>query len=119
MASYNEKTSKTLLTGATDADNDIMTVRRINGTLITSWPFTVDLTAGEVVIAENGLVSYDDEGTNSFHPTGGQTLPNGSFTFTLWDGIAESEVYTATIELVGVNTAPTGQDLTLTFEVMN
>jgi len=99
MASYNEKTSKTLLTGATDADNDIMTVRRINGTLITSWPFTVDLTA--------------------FHPTGGQTLPNGSFTFTLWDGIAESEVYTATIELVGVNTAPTGQDLTLTFEVMN
>ncbi len=117
MTIYTEKNSTTLLTGASDTDGDTITVRRLNGTQIASWPRTVDLTTGSAIITENGVVTFDDEGSTSGHPTGGQSQPNGSFTYTLWDGIAESEAYTASINLTGVNTAPTGQDLALVFQV--
>lgn len=117
MTTYSEKNSKTLLTGASDADGDTITVRRINGVQIASWPYSVSLTTGSASVTQNGAVTFDDGGTTSGHPTGGQNQPNGSFTFTLWDGLAESESYTATVSLSGTNTAPTGQDQTLVFEV--
>lgn len=117
MTIYAEKNSASLLTGSSDPDGDTLTVRRINGTQIASWPLTVDLTVGSVNITEFGVVTFDDGGSTSGHPAGGQTQTNGSFTFTLWDGIAESSVYTASVQLDGVNTAPTGQNQSFIFEV--
>lgn len=117
MATYSEKNSTSLLTGATDPDGDTITVRRINGTQISSWPYTVDLTLGEVSITEAGVVVFDDEGNTSGHPGGGQTQTNGSFTFTLWDGTLESAEYTATVALEGSNSAPTAQNHALVFAV--
>lgn len=117
MATYQEKSNFTLLTGSNDPDGDTISVRRINGTQISSWPATVNLTTGTASVAETGAVTFDDGGSTAGHPTGGQSLSNGSFTFTLWDGSAESSVYTATITLEGLNTAPSGQNQTLIFEV--
>ena len=117
MTTYSEKNSKTLLTGASDTDGDTITIRRINGTLITSWPYVVDLTLGSASITEAGVVTYDDEGDTSGHPLGGQTITSGTFSFTLWDGSDESSAYTATLRLRGLNTAPTGQNQTLIFSV--
>lgn len=117
MTTYAEKNSTSLLTGATDADGDTITVRRINGTQIASWPVTVDLTFGEVSVTEAGAITFDDEGSTSGHPGGGQTQANGFFTFTLWDGVLESPEYTATVTLEGANSAPTGQNHSLVFSV--
>lgn len=117
MTTYTEKDSKTLLTGASDTDGDTITVRRLNGTQIASWPRTIDLSTGSAIITQDGGVTFDDEGSTSGHPIGGQSQANGSFTFTLWDGIAESDTYTASISLSGVNTAPSGQDHALVFQV--
>ncbi len=117
MTIYVEKNSASLLTGSNDPDGDAITVRRINGTQIASWPLTVDMTVGSVNITQSGEVTFDDEGSTSGHPAGGQSQTNGSFTFTLWDGLAESSVYTAYVQLDGVNTAPTGQNQSLIFEV--
>jgi len=117
MTTYLEKNSNTLLTGASDIDGDTITIRRINGTQIASWPQTVDLTTGSVIVTQIGGITYDDEGDTTGHPLSGENQANGSFTFTLWDGIDESDAYTATISLTGANTAPTGQNQTLVFQV--
>lgn len=117
MTIYSESNSTTLLTGASDADGDTITVRRLNGTQIASWPRTVDLISGSAIITQEGVVTFDDEGSTSGHPAGGQNQANGSFTYTLWDGIAESDTYTASISLTGVNTAPMGQNHALVFQV--
>lgn len=117
MTSYVEKNSINLLTGAFDPDGDPITVRRINGTLVQSWPYSVNLAVGTVLVTEAGQVTYDDGGDTSGHPNGGETLANGSFTYRLWDGALESATYTATIALVGANSSPTGQNHALIFEV--
>jgi len=74
MTTYAEKNSKTLLTGSSDADGDTITIRRINGTQVASWPLAINLTQGSVSITETGAVTYDDEGDTSGHPLGGQTV---------------------------------------------
>jgi len=117
MTTYVEKNSLSLLTGASDPDGDVVTVRRINGAEIVSWPYTVDLSVGSVNVTEEGTVTFDDEGSTVGHPGGGDSMANGTFTYRLWDGILESPPYTASIELVGLNSAPTGQNHTLVFEV--
>ena len=117
MTTYTEKNSRTLLTGSSDADGDTLTIRRINGTQISSWPLSVSLTLGSVSVSQAGVVTYDDGGNTNGHPLGGQTVTTGTFTFTLWDGAEESSTYTATVRLKGLNTAPTGQDLSLIFSV--
>ena len=102
MTIYSEKNSFSLLSGASDPDGDTITVRRIDGAVISSWPHTVALTTGTAQVMENGVVTYDDGGDTSGHPTGGQSAGNGSFTYTLWDGQDESPVYTASLTLSGI-----------------
>jgi len=117
MTIYSDKNSRTLLTGSSDAEGDTLTVRRIDGALVTSWPLSVDMTWGSVIVTEEGLVTYSDEGDPSGHPIGGQAFVNGNFTFTLWDGAQESSSHLATVRLHGVNSAPTGQNVTLIYQV--
>lgn len=107
MTTYSERTSTTLLTGASDADGDAMTIRQIDGAVISSWPHVKELTRGSVSIAENGAVTYDDGGSLASHPTVGNNLEDGTFTFTVWDGQAESPEQTATITIYGTTVAPT------------
>lgn len=87
-----------MITGAFDSDGDTISVRRINGIVPSSWPHTVALTQGTAEISEDGVVIFDDAGDTSGHPTAG-FLSNGSFTFSLWDGLDESASYTATVGL--------------------
>jgi len=109
MTSYSEKNATDLLSGATDAENDTITIRRINGVIINSWPHTVTLPQGNALISQTGAVSYDDGNDTSGHPVQGSTLNNGTFTFNLWDGADESPIYTANLVLNGTTSSgPTG-----------
>ncbi len=108
MTLYIPTTGATLLTGASDADGDVITVRRINGTVI-DWatnPQTVTLTVGTVKVWQDGTVRFDDAGLGAGRPAAGASVAAGSFTFTLWDGTAESPAYTATVGLA----APAASD---------
>ncbi|NWG46259.1 MAG: hypothetical protein HXY25_06895, partial [Alphaproteobacteria bacterium] len=99
-----EKAGLSLVTGAFDAEGDPISVRKVNGSVI-DWsggPHEVQLSSGKVVITEAGQVTYDDEGDVLGHPLDGQSGANGSFTFTLWDGLAESAQGTRSIQLNGV-----------------
>ncbi len=106
MTVYPEKEGLSLLTGASDADADPISVRRINGEVPVTWPVTVVLTVGSVLVYESGVVEYEDGGDLSEHPDIGSTLANGSFTFALWDGEEESDEQTATVVLHGSGLAP-------------
>jgi len=108
MAIYSEQGSITLVNGAGDVDGDPVTVRRINGTVVSSWPYIVALSTGQARIYETGLVEFDDGGATTGHPGAGQTAAAGSFSFTLWDGIDESPAYTADIDLLGVSQSSSG-----------
>lgn len=117
MTTYSEKTGVNLLDGSSDPEGDPITVRRINGSVVSSWPHSVALTLGSASITENGGVTFDDGGSTTGHPAVGSSQANGSFTFNLWDGTDESATYTASISLEGVNDSPSGQNQTLVFEV--
>ena len=108
MTIYAERTARTLLTGAADADGDPITLRRINGAIVTSWPHVLTLPTGRVTISETGVVAYDDQGSVAGHPTDGVTASNGSFTYTLWDGKDESPAYVASVDLAGTDTTAPG-----------
>jgi len=83
MTIYSERTSRSLLTNAIDPEGDPISVRRINGQIITTWPHVISLPVGEARIAETGQVTYDDTGVSTDHPDVGQTSMNGAFTFSL------------------------------------
>jgi len=102
MTVYSEKNSITLLNGASDPDGDQIRVRRINGTIITTWPHFVDLPSGRVQVQEDGTASYDDQGDVTGHPSTSNSAANGSFSYTLWDGIDESPVYNVAVTLNGL-----------------
>jgi hypothetical protein len=102
MTIYNEKNGLSLFTGASDAQGDSLSLRSINGVQITQWPHALALPTGILHIAQNGQVTYDDQGGLSGHPQPGQVLENGALTYTLWDGELESPVYNASISLSGV-----------------
>lgn len=107
MTTYSEKNSLSLLTGAYDPDSDPISVHRINGVIISTWPHIVSLTTGSVSVTEDGEVTYDDGGSTAGHPADGASAANGSFTFTLWDGVSESPSYTCTIQLNGAGAGDT------------
>jgi len=94
---YAEKTLTSLLEGALDVDGDPISVRRINGTVPSSWPYSVGLPGGAALVEQDGTILYDDLGDASNHPDRAQA--NGAFTYTLWDGQDESIAYTASIVL--------------------
>ncbi len=106
MTSYAERNSLTLLTGAADPDGDMLTLRRINGEVILSWPHVMEMGKGSVSISEGGTVIYDDGGSITEHPTTGASIANGFFTYTVWDGQDESGLQTANITLYGATVAP-------------
>ena len=98
MPVYPEISARTLLTNAWDAEGDTITVRRINGTVVTTWPHVLALPIGQVNITENGEVTYETA-NSAGHPGAGETAQNGSFSFTLWDGLAESDTYLVNVQL--------------------
>lgn len=104
-------TGNTLLTGASDPNSDTITVRRINGSVPGSWPHTVALTIGSAIVTEAGAVTYDDGGNTAPHPGASASKTAGTFTFTLWDGQAESPTYTATVSLTGASGGGGGASL--------
>lgn len=110
MTLYIPTTGATLLTGASDAEGDTITVHKINGAVI-DWstnPQTLALTVGTVQIWQDGTVRFDDAGLGAGRPAAGASVAAGSFTFTLWDGVAESPAYTANVGLA----APAAGDAT-------
>lgn len=115
MPTFPEAAGKTLIDGATDGNGDAISVRRINGQIVTAFPVAVPLAQGAVIVAADGSVTFDDAGVTGLAPN--VVAAAGSLTFTLWDGIAESAVQTATVSLLGVNSPPVGQDQVLTFNV--
>ena len=100
MAIYTEQNLKGLLEGAIDPQDDTITVRRINGAVITVWPHSEALAQGVAIIEQTGAVRFDNQGTTSGFPAPGAVVAAGSFSFTLWDGSDESDTYTATLQLV-------------------
>lgn len=100
MTTFTEKTLTNLFEGALDVDGDTISIYRINGAIPPSWPHSVDLPQGSVNLAQDGTITYDDGlgagGAASGPPN---LVPNGSFTYTLWDDQDESEAYTATVTL--------------------
>jgi len=115
MTQYPENSTISLLTGATDAEGDPIRVRRVDGTVITAWPHVIALPTGSLVVSEFGVVTYDDGGDTSGHPVDGAMATNGSFSYTLWDGVDESPVYQANVELSGVSGTATVADQTAEF----
>lgn len=123
MTAYNEKTGKTPLTGATDAEGDPILMKRVGTTLpgggsggTTTFPATVTLVSPTsaittVSVAANGTVTIDDGGDPTSLPAlAASNVTLGTFQFTLADAPgAESAVYTATVTANGVATlTPSG-----------
>lgn len=102
MTIFPEKTGVSLLAGAQDAEGDTLSIYRVNGTVVSSWPHAVGLPQGTVRIYQTGQVEFDDGGDTSGQPGDGATLSNGTFSFTVWDGAAESPAYTGSVSLFGV-----------------
>jgi hypothetical protein len=102
MTIYVETNSFSLMTQTNDAQGDGVVVRQINGAVIAQWPHSVSLPNGLAHITQEGLVTYDDQNNHTGHPDVAQNAENGSFTYTLWDGAAESPAYVATIMLAGI-----------------
>lgn len=100
MARYQERRRINLLDGARDTDGDPVSVRRINGKVPDSWPAYVALSTGQAEVHADGTVLYDDRGETGSHPATG-SLIGGAFTFTIWDGVAESPAYTVMVQLNG------------------
>lgn len=105
MTIYSEKNATSLLSGSFDAEGNSISVRRVNGNIVLTWPLVLDLPSGRVSIQEDGLVTYNDLGDISGHPSTSTSQSNGSFSYTLWDGQDESPVYTASISLNGLGSS--------------
>ncbi|MEM6913911.1 MAG: Ig-like domain-containing protein, partial [Pseudomonadota bacterium] len=108
MPTYSERSNKTLLTGATDPDNDPITVASVNGSAA-NLGVPVALTGGAggtVLVAPDGSVTLNDATLTA--PLVGTTVIAGTFTYTLTDGVLESATYTATIEATGTAGLPAG-----------
>ena len=52
MTRYSENSALTLLSGASDAQNDPITLRRINGAVISVWPHVLALPQGTARITQ-------------------------------------------------------------------
>lgn len=124
MTTYNEKTGKTLLTGATDAEGDAIVMFRVGTTLpgggtggTATFPATVTLNnptsaVTTVSVASDGAVTMSDGGDpSSFPANGASNVTLGTFQFTIADdngaestvgGAASNGVYTATVTANGV-----------------
>lgn len=106
MALYNEQSNLTLLTGATDADGDPISVSRVNGAS-SNIGIPVALIGGlggTVTVSVDGSVVLNDETLTN--PADGVSALAGTFTYRLTDGVNESPVYTASIDVTGQAAAP-------------
>lgn len=103
MTIYPELNGISLITNATDRENDAITVYRINGSIVT-WAGleTVAIVAGELTayVSENGTVTVEPTDNDS-SPADAATTLYGSFTYTLWDGQDEGPTRTCNISLKG------------------
>lgn len=102
MTRYAEKMQGNLLDRAQGGDKPGTSIRRINGVIPDSWPQVVSLTTGTAEISQDGTVLYNDGDITSGHPASGRLI-GGMFTFTIWDGETESQAYTTTVQLNGLN----------------
>ena len=108
--STDEKSSVSgnVLTNDTDSDLDALTVLEING--------EPALLGAEVEISNGGIIQLNANGTYDFNPNGdfnylhtGETT-QVTFTYSMTDGIADSNIATVTITIIGVNDAPIAND---------
>lgn len=95
-----------LLDGATDPDNDALSVRSVDGTAYgdgapAEFPAVVSIGSGEIHVRADGSVVYDDLGDAAPHPADGVSEEVATFTFTVWDGELESAPAVATVRLTG------------------
>lgn len=88
------------LTGSSDPDpGDSRTVYRVNGVVPGGWPYaTTTNTALAIEVYQNGDVWFDGA-IIAGHPADGSVENHGDFTYSLYDGTAEGNTSTVTIEL--------------------
>ena len=100
MTDFTTSNGASLLTGASDADNDSLVAYRINGSVISTWPHVVTLTYDTATVYQNGRVDLT-EATDTNNPNDTESTDFGVFTYTLWDGQAESNTSNYTVRAVG------------------
>lgn len=105
MTTYAAENLLTLLSSATDPDDDPTTVYRINGSVV-DWsapPLVLPgIVTGSYNIWDDGTVRFDDGGDLSKHPDAAESFENLSLTVTALDSAgAESNAATITIDLEG------------------
>ncbi len=106
MARYSEKRQINLIAAASqDADPSGLSIHRINGEYPASWPQLVALSNGQAEIYADGTVIYDDSASADDQIYQGRRLA-GRFSYTIWDGIRESQAFSALVEVNA--TAPAG-----------
>jgi VCBS repeat-containing protein len=87
-----------------DPDNNEITVNRINNeTVNMGQPILLD-SGAEITLNSDGTFSYNPNG--QFASLGAGETATDTFTYTINDGIADSEPATVTITINGVNDAP-------------
>ncbi len=108
--STDEKSSVSgnVLSNDTDLDLDDLTVVEING--------EATQIGTEIILSAGGTVRLNTNGTYEFNPNGefdylhtGETT-QVTFTYSITDGIANSNSATVTITIVGINDAPVAND---------
>ena len=99
MARYSEKRQINLIAAASkNADLRGLSIHRVNGTHPKSWPQLVALSNGRAEVYRDGTVIYDTSQSAQSHPYPGPRLA-GRFSYTIWDGIRESQALTALVEV--------------------
>jgi len=99
-----------LILNDTDAENDILSVLRVNGSPA-NVGVTIDLAfQATLVVNPNGSFTYDPRPSTVM-----QSLPAGAtaeetFSYRLTDGVLPSNDTTVTISVLGVNDAPVAKD---------
>jgi len=96
-----------LTDGATDAQGDTVSVRSINGAIVTT-SIRVPTSRGEVIISHpEGDISFDDKDDLTGHPLEGEVSAEASIDYTLSDGVAESPQKNVNISVRGANPSAT------------
>jgi len=104
----NVTTNIDVLANDTDAENDSLTVIRING-LVANVGAPVSLTSGAIVTRNaNNTVTYDPNGRFENLSSGQSTID--TFNYTIDDGNNEQATATVTVTIQGPNTPPNAVD---------
>lgn len=85
MVSVIEDGGNTLLSNVTDADGDAVRPYRLDGVVVTSWPWVKTTTYGDYYLDDEGIPVFERNATALPSTTPGTLITAGTFTFTAID----------------------------------